>query len=73
MSEDERDLRIALRAIKLYAEMHPQPTQVTQQQAAGMLGVSTRTVRRYIRAGRLKLNRCGYLPIEAVYEMRDPQ
>lgn len=71
----ERDLieRAAFRAVQLYAETHPRPTQVTQTQAAEILGVSTRTVRNYIRSGRLKLNRCGQLPIEAVDAIRSPQ
>lgn len=65
--------RVALRAVQLYAEKHPRPTQVTQGQAAEILGVSTRTVRNYIRAGRLKLNQCGMLPIEAIDAIRAPQ
>jgi excisionase family DNA binding protein len=73
VSEEARELRIAAQAVRLYAETHPRPTQVTQQQAAEMLGVSTRTVRRYIRSGLMKLNRSGYLPIEAVDEMRASQ
>jgi hypothetical protein len=63
---DDRELRIAFLAVRLYAETHPRPSQVTQTQAAEILGVSTRTVRRYIRTGHLKLNGCGYLPIEAI-------
>ena len=72
-ASEDRELRIAYLAVRLYAETHPRPTQVTQQQAAEMLGVSSRTVRRYIRPGQLKLNRCGQLPIEAVDSMRAPQ
>lgn len=64
---------VALEAVRLYAESHPRPTQVTQVQAAEMLGVSPRTVHNYIRSGRLKLNGCGYLPIEAVDALRAPQ
>jgi predicted DNA-binding protein (UPF0251 family) len=70
---DDRDLRVALRAVQLYAETHPRPTQVTQTQAAEMLGVSTRTVRNYIRSGRMKLNGCGLLPIEALDAIRSSQ
>lgn len=73
MSEREILRRVAMEAVRLYAETHPRPTQVTQKQAAEMLGVTARTVHNYIRAGRLRLNRCGYLPIEAVDEMRAPQ
>lgn len=65
--------RIAFRAVQLYAETHPRPTQVTQAQAAEMLGVSTRTIQRYIRAGTLRLNKCGQVPIEAVDALRAPQ
>jgi predicted transcriptional regulator len=68
--KDDRDLRLALRAVQLYAETHPRPTQVTQTQAAEILGVSTRTVRNYITSGRLKLNGCGLLPIEAIDAIR---
>jgi DNA-directed RNA polymerase specialized sigma24 family protein len=60
----------AERAVRLYAETHPRPTQVTQAQVAEMLSVSTRTVRNYLAAGRLKLNRCGRVPIEAVDKLR---
>jgi DNA-binding transcriptional regulator LsrR (DeoR family) len=70
---DDQTLRIAARAVQLYAETHPRPTQVTQAQVAEILGVSTRTVRNYIVAGKLRLNRCGRVPIEAVDALRAPQ
>jgi hypothetical protein len=57
-------------AVQLYAETHPRPTQVTQQQAAEILGVDPQDRANYIRAGKLKLNRCGNLPIEAVDAIR---
>lgn len=70
---DHEMMRIARAAAKetmrLYADMHPRPTQVTQQQAAEMLGVTPRTIHNYIRAGRLRLNRCGYLSVTDVDEM----
>jgi excisionase family DNA binding protein len=71
----ERDLieRAAVRAVQLYADTHPRPTQVTQLQAAEMLGVSRKTIYNYIRSGQLKLNRCGQLPIEAVDAIRASQ
>lgn len=65
--------RVAFRAVQLYAETHPRPTQVTQAQAAEMLGVSRKTIYNYIRAGTLKLNKCGQVPIEAVDALRSPQ
>ncbi|WP_080365362.1 helix-turn-helix domain-containing protein, partial [Burkholderia pseudomallei] len=58
------------RAVQLYAETHPRPTQVTQLQAAEMLGISRATVSRMVKAGQLKLNRCGMIPIELVDEAR---
>jgi predicted DNA-binding protein (UPF0251 family) len=70
---DARELRIAFHAVRLYAETHPRPTQVTQTQAAEMLGVSAKTVYNYIRSGRLKLNDCGLLPIEAIDRIRASQ
>lgn len=60
----------AARAVQLYAESHPRPTQVTQRQVAEMLGISTRSVRNYIVAGKLKLNGCGQIPIEGVDRLR---
>ena len=66
---DER-VRIAAMAVRLYAETHPRPTQVTQRQAAEILGVTPRTVQNYIRSGKLRLNNCGHLPIEAVDAVR---
>lgn len=66
-------LRAAAMAVRLYAETHPRPTQVTQQQAAEILGVSAKSIQRYIRAGKLTLNGCGYLAIEAVDALRAPQ
>jgi predicted DNA-binding protein (UPF0251 family) len=65
--------RIAARAIELYALKHPRPTQVTQTQAAEMLGVTRKTVYSYIRAGKLRLNECGQVPIEMVDAIRAPQ
>jgi predicted DNA-binding protein (UPF0251 family) len=70
---EEQLARISARAVRLYAEMHPRPTQVTQQQAAEMLGVCRRTVRNYIKAGKLRLNGAGYLPIEALDALRSSQ
>lgn len=62
--------RAAMRAVQLYAETHPRPTQVSQAQAAEMLGVHPKTVRNYIIAGKLKLNGCGQIPIEAIDKLR---
>lgn len=62
-SVDANDLAIALKAIQAYAETHPRPSQVTQDQAAEMVGVSRATIHRMIRAGQIKLNKFGRIPI----------
>jgi predicted DNA-binding protein (UPF0251 family) len=64
------ELEIATRAVRLYAEQHPRPTQVNQKQAAEMLGVSARTVHNMLRAGILRLNKCGMIPIELIDDAR---
>ncbi len=46
-------MQIAIQAVRLYAETHPRPSHVTQQQAAEMLGLSAPTVGRLVRAGTL--------------------
>ena len=64
---DEADaLRIAKRAVRLYAETHPRPTQVNQLQAAEMLGLSRVTIGKMVRTGKLRLNRCGMIPIAQI-------
>lgn len=63
---ESQELRIAALAVRLYAETHPRPTQVNQIQAGEMLGVTSRTIRNFIRAGKLRLNGCGLLPIESI-------
>jgi hypothetical protein len=70
---DDRALRIAAKAVQIYAETHPRPTQVTQKQAAEMLGVHPKTVQNYVATGSLKLNGCGLIPIEAIDAIRSPQ
>ena len=70
---DDQTLRIAARAVQLYAETHPRPTQVTQTQAATMLGVHPKTIRNYVAAGKLTLNGCGLIPIGAVDALLVPQ
>lgn len=64
------ELQIALAAVRLYAETHPRPTQVTQTQAAQMLGLSRITVAKLLRSGALSLNACGLIPIEMVDSAR---
>ena len=60
------EVDIALRAIQLYSEMHPRPTHLTQVQAAEMLGVHRNTISKLLRAGVLRLNQCGLIPIELI-------
>lgn len=60
------EIEIAVKAVQIYASRHPRPCQVNQKQAADMLGVSARTVYNMIRAGTLKLNKCGMIPIEMI-------
>ena len=43
---EEEALKIARQAVALYAAGHPLPATVTMLEAAGILGVSERTVRR---------------------------
>lgn len=52
---------VALRAVQLYAESHPRPSQVSQSQAAEMLNLSRATISRMVKAGALKLNGCGLI------------
>lgn len=63
------EIEMAVRAVELYAARHPRPVQVTITQAAEMLGLSRHTVSKMVRAGQIKLNRCGLIPIEQVDAM----
>lgn len=63
-------LAIALEAVRHYAETHPRPTHVTQLQAADMLHISRATVSRMVKAGTLRLNKCGMIPIEEIDRAR---
>lgn len=59
-------LSIALCAVRMYAETHPRPPHVTQRQAAEMLRVSPPTVSRMVKAGTLRLNKAGMIPIAQI-------
>jgi len=59
-------LQIAAAAVRMYAETHPRPPHVTQKQAAELIGKSEPTVRKMIRAGQLRLNKAGMIPITEV-------
>lgn len=60
------ELEIAIKAVQTYAETHPRPSQVTQDQAAEMVGVSPATISRMVRAGTLKLNKFGRIPVSEI-------
>ncbi len=61
--------QVARRAVQLYAESRPRPSQVTMIQAGEMLGLSPYTVSKMVRAGQMKLNRCGLISIHQVDAM----
>ena len=60
------EVDIALKAVQLYAETHPRPSQVTQDQAAEMAGVSRGTISKMIKSGRVKLNEFGRIPVSEI-------
>jgi excisionase family DNA binding protein len=62
----DNQITIATKAVQLYAESHPRPSHVTQAQAAEMLGLSVPTVRKMIRAGTIRLNGCGLIPVSEI-------
>ena len=62
----ENIIEIAAKAVQLYAESHPRPAQVTQSQAAEMLGISRPTMSRLVKAGIVRLNACGLVSISEV-------
>jgi len=59
-------MRVVVKAIELYVARHPRPSQVTQEQAAEMVGVSRATINRMIKAGVLTLNKFGKVPVEEI-------
>lgn len=60
------EIELIARGVQRYAETHPRPSQVTQEQAAEMLGVSRATISRMIKAGILRLNRGGRIPTSEI-------
>jgi hypothetical protein len=58
--------QVAFNAVRLYAETHPRPIQVTQRQAAEMLDKSEVTISRMVKAGTIKLNGAGMIPISEI-------
>lgn len=59
-------LNVAMKAVELYAARSPRPSQVTQEQAAEMVGVSPATISRMVKAGIIKLNKFGRIPTEEI-------
>lgn len=66
------DTKAILKVVETYIARHPRPPQVNQKQASEMLGVSARTVHNMIKAGTLRLNRCGMIPIEQIDAVLQP-
>ena len=66
-------LDIAVKAVRIYAETHPRPSQVTQAQAAEMLGISRPTFAKLIRSGKVSLNGCGQVSIGDVDRLLETQ
>ena len=57
------EIEMAIKAVQIYADMHPRPAHVTQVQAAEMIGISRETIRKMIRTGKLRMNEVGMIPI----------
>ena len=62
----EAMINVAFMAVRLYAESHPRPSQVSQKQAAEMLGLSHVTVSKLLKSGVIKLNKTGQIPIAEI-------
>lgn len=60
------ELEIAVRAVQIYAETHPRPLHVSQKQAAEMLSMCEPTIGKLVRAGKIKLNAAGKIPINQI-------
>lgn len=66
MLTEQEALRLIKTALALHAAERPVPSCVSVEQAAEMLGVSTKTITRM----RLPRNKAGKIPYEAVLEAR---
>ena len=53
--------------------MHPQPSMVTQKQAAQMLGLSEPTIRKMILDGKIQLNDVSQVPISEINRLTMPK
>lgn len=72
LNTEQAAISIAFKAVQLYAESHPRPVQVTQGQAAEMLGLSRHTIGRMLRTGVLKLNKCGLISVGEIDALLKP-
>ena len=59
-------IHFAKMAVRMYAETHPRPSHVTQTQGAAMLSISRPTMCRMVKAGVIKLDHCGLVPISEI-------
>lgn len=59
----EEMLTTALKAVQIYAESHPRPPHVNISQAADMLGLNRKTVTNRVKAGEIRINALGLIPI----------
>lgn len=66
MIEQSHIIAAAEAAIRMYAESHPRPSQVTVTQAAEMLGLSRPTVYKLIKFGKIRYNDCGLIPVTEI-------
>lgn len=60
-------------AVRVALAMHPQPAQVTQKQAAQMLGLSEPTIRKMILDKKIQLNDVGQVPISEINRLTMPK
>lgn len=72
IAESDDIRKIIAETVKYYASAHPRPTQVSQRQAAEMLGISHPTLTKRIAAGQIKLNKNGLISITEVDRMLEP-
>lgn len=66
MTDQQTLIECAAKAVQIFAEQHPRPSQVTQVQAAQMLGMSAQTVGKMVKDGRLSLNKLGMIPVSEI-------
>jgi hypothetical protein len=63
---NQETMEAAVAAVRLYAETHPRPPHVTQEQAADMLRVGKHKVCTLVKLGVLRVNACGRIPTSDV-------